>query len=331
MSLLGDEGDYYVSYLSGGGVLMLFGENPVAGAVRNGCIRTFVDDFLDGGVIGSLAHSFGPETVVSPFNGPNSVSSLLFQDAGRADDPANGSFFLTESGGGAGIVFVPSTLGSAAAGNLVVVFDVDFMVPFNTGDLQLTQNISNYGGGSTALIVYEPLDAYQLTQIVPSLQSILAGQSFAVTTITSTPVDMSSFDQVWDIRYSSACPGGVDPPPPPEPTTTYPTVRERVFALPFETNLMLFLERIEFLIQAGQGLVAGQGTDPVVAVWFSRDGGVTYGNGYTLHPGKIGEYDKRTYINRLGRGRNWVCKIRVSDPVFWAFLDCYVTMEEGTS
>jgi hypothetical protein len=119
--------------------------------------------------------------------------------------------------------------------------------------------------------------------------------------------------------------------PPAPTTTTYPTVRERVFTLPFETNLMLFLDRIEFLIQAGQGLVTGQGSDPVVAIWFSKDGGVNWGNGYTLNPGKIGETGKRTYLNRLGRGRNWACKIRVSDPVFWAFLDCYVDMTEGTS
>jgi hypothetical protein len=114
-------------------------------------------------------------------------------------------------------------------------------------------------------------------------------------------------------------------------TTTYPTVRERIFALPFETNLMLFLERIEFLIQAGEGLVTGQGSDPVVAVWFSKDGGKTYGNGYTVRPGKMGEYTKRAYLNRIGRARNWVCKIRVSDPVFWAFLDCYVDMSVGQS
>ncbi len=120
-------------------------------------------------------------------------------------------------------------------------------------------------------------------------------------------------------------------PPPTPPTTTYPTVRERIFALPFSMNLVLFLERIEFLIQAGEGLVTGQGSDPVVAVWFSKDGGKTYGNGYTVRPGKMGEYTKRSYLNRIGRARNWVCKIRVSDPVFWAFLDCYVDMSEGTS
>ncbi len=119
--------------------------------------------------------------------------------------------------------------------------------------------------------------------------------------------------------------------PPPAPTTTYQTVRERIFALPFSTNLMLFLERIEFLIQAGEGLVTGQGSDPTVGVWFSKDGGKTYGNGYILRPGKMGEYTKRSYLNRLGRARNWVCKIRVSDPVFWAFLDCYVDMEAGLS
>ncbi len=144
-------------------------------------------------------------------------------------------------------------------------------------------------------------------------------------TVTSTDPDGFTFGDVIVIE------GSPDPPPPPPATVTYPTARERVFVLPFETNLMLFLNRIEFLVQAGEGLVTGQGSDPTMEVRFSKDGGKTYGNAFLVKPGKIGEYDTRSYINRLGRARNWVCKVRVSDPVFWALLDCYADMEEGTS
>ena len=120
-------------------------------------------------------------------------------------------------------------------------------------------------------------------------------------------------------------------PPPNPPSTTFPTVRQRRFQLPFEMNRWMFLQRLELLVQAGEGLVTGQGSDPEIMVRFSRDGGKTYGTIYRVAAGKIGEYDHRSYLSRLGRGRNWVCEVTVSDPVFWAFLDCYADMEVGTN
>ncbi len=188
------------------------------------------------------------------------------------------------------------------------------------------------GGGSVShltLIPYSTIngiwtDAVALRHIINDVEGIIV--SYRIVT------QVGSYSYSWANGVADEDGTGIATFEISEPTTTtYPTVRERIFALPFSTNLMLFLERIEFLIQAGEGLVSGQGSDPVVAVWFSKDGGKTYGNGYTVRPGKMGEYTKRSYLNRIGRARNWVCKIRVSDPVFWAFLDCYVDMSEGTS
>lgn len=193
-------------------------------------------------------------------------------------------------------------------------------------------------GGSTLTLTgtfRPPVLAYvQLDGIYTAFTLVSA----STTTIVLTFSPAIATTNVCAKVYSQLCWETTAIPPPttfctttPPTVVTYPTVRERVFVLPFETNLMLFLNRIEFLVQAGEGLVTGQGSDPTMEVRFSRDGGKTYGNAFLVKPGKIGEYDTRSYINRLGRGRNFVCKLRVSDPVFWALLDCYADMEEGTS
>ncbi len=112
---------------------------------------------------------------------------------------------------------------------------------------------------------------------------------------------------------------------------TYATRRERVFSLPFDMNLWVFLQRLEILVQSGVGLSTGQGSDPKLMLSISRDGGHTYGNEMQLGVGKIGEYQARAFANRLGRGRNLVCKVACSDPVFFALLACFIDAEAGTS
>lgn len=114
-------------------------------------------------------------------------------------------------------------------------------------------------------------------------------------------------------------------------TTTYATRRLRRFSLPFDTNKQVKINRLEVLPQPGVGLSAGQGSDPVVMVRFSKDGGATWGNEIPLTIGKIGEYAHRAYMNRGPYGRNLVCEITDSDPVFSVLLDCFIDWEVGTS
>jgi hypothetical protein len=47
--------------------------------------------------------------------------------------------------------------------------------------------------------------------------------------------------------------------------------------------------------------------------------------------GKLGEYDYRAFLNRLGRARNPVVELTGSDPVFVTLLDATVDIDEGTS
>lgn len=67
--------------------------------------------------------------------------------------------------------------------------------------------------------------------------------------------------------------------------------------------------------ETGVGLTSGQGSDPMAMLQVSRDNGRTWGNEMWQAIGKIGEYFKRVWWGPLGRSRDWLFRIRVSDPV----------------
>ena len=73
-------------------------------------------------------------------------------------------------------------------------------------------------------------------------------------------------------------------------------------------------------MEAGVGLVSGQGENPKIMMSVSRDGGHTYGAEAVREFGKIGEYNRRAVWNRVGRARDWLYKFRVSDPVKTVFV-----------
>jgi hypothetical protein len=73
--------------------------------------------------------------------------------------------------------------------------------------------------------------------------------------------------------------------------------------------------RLEIELRKGPGIVTGQGSDPAILVRWSNNGGMTWGNWHTVAIGKIGEYNRRSIIRRLGAGRDRVYEFRVSDPV----------------
>jgi len=72
---------------------------------------------------------------------------------------------------------------------------------------------------------------------------------------------------------------------------------------------------LEVFIEAGVGLVTGQGSDPMAILQWSNDNGTTWGNEHWRSMGKIGETTKRVKWNRLGAGRNRAFKLTITDPV----------------
>ncbi len=75
------------------------------------------------------------------------------------------------------------------------------------------------------------------------------------------------------------------------------------------------ISQIQVDFQAGGGLVVGQGDNPVVDLQVSKDGGNSfYSVGYSSM-GKIGEYTTRSIWRALGSARDWILKLRITDPV----------------
>lgn len=90
----------------------------------------------------------------------------------------------------------------------------------------------------------------------------------------------------------------------------------------------LFCHSLEILVNSGKGLVTGQGSDPTIALYFSDDGGNTYGNVKTRSLGAIGKYKTRVRWNRLGAYRHRVYEIRVSDPINVSIIGAYAEISK---
>jgi hypothetical protein len=114
-------------------------------------------------------------------------------------------------------------------------------------------------------------------------------------------------------------------PPAPSDTVNERIRRLRRFPLPFNVSHFAIVSRLEWIIQSGMGLNAAgnpQGSDPVMQVRFSPDGGVTWGNWLQLSAGRQGQYQLRPALNQVGQFRNGLCEVVVSDPIYWYLLDC---------
>lgn len=83
----------------------------------------------------------------------------------------------------------------------------------------------------------------------------------------------------------------------------------------WEDDKYLGISQIEVDIESGVGTVSGQGVNPVVDLQVSKDGGATfYSVGYSKM-GPIGENTQRVEWRTLGAARDWVLRLRVTDPV----------------
>lgn len=95
-----------------------------------------------------------------------------------------------------------------------------------------------------------------------------------------------------------------------------PVIRE--FVLPTLNNGREFLtvDSLEFDMGTGVGLVRGQGDDPELRVYFSKDSGKTYSESFKRgRIGKVGEYLTRAKVNRFGAARQFTFKVEISDPI----------------
>ncbi len=150
-------------------------------------------------------------------------------------------------------------------------------------------------------------------------------------------------DLVWGkTMHPSRMPFWVSDPrwlPPTPPTPAYYT--EEVFMRRLRRSphvsaedTWVFYRRFQIDLDTGIGLDGAEcadGANPQVMLRWSDDDGETWSNEQWVSAGRIGEYDARAEWRRLGRGRDRVFEVVVSDPVAWMIVAAYLDLEKGTS
>jgi len=89
------------------------------------------------------------------------------------------------------------------------------------------------------------------------------------------------------------------------------------------------MNRFELILETGNGLITGQGSDPVIMLSFSDDGGRTFGNEYWGKTGKLGEFQWKVEWFVLGSFTERIIRIKTSDPVYYSIHSAVMDIEIG--
>lgn len=92
-----------------------------------------------------------------------------------------------------------------------------------------------------------------------------------------------------------------------------------------------FMSELRLDVEMGVGLATGQGSAPMCMLQVSRDNGHSFGTEKWATLGAVGEYKARARWRRLGRARDAVFRVRVSDAVKVVFLGATLMVEPGTA
>jgi len=106
----------------------------------------------------------------------------------------------------------------------------------------------------------------------------------------------------------------------------------QVATSPFSENgTSLFAGEFEATFESGVGLTVGQGSDPIVRMDFSDNGGRTFSSEFSRTIGKIGAYEQRSIWRRQGRFPvSRTIRITITDPVKANLIRLAATPELGT-
>lgn len=85
----------------------------------------------------------------------------------------------------------------------------------------------------------------------------------------------------------------------------------------------ILIHSIEVEFEAGVGVTTGQGSDPQAMLRLSFDGAHTFTNDVWRPIGKKGEYNARAVWRKLGRGRDFITEMTVTDPMPVTMLAAY--------
>ena len=92
-----------------------------------------------------------------------------------------------------------------------------------------------------------------------------------------------------------------------------------------------FFARLQLDLEAGVGTATDPGTDPQIYLRWSDDGGHTWRTPLAVSAGPAGAFRQRAIWRRLGRARDRVFEVSMTDPVKWALLAASLDATKGTS
>ncbi len=96
-----------------------------------------------------------------------------------------------------------------------------------------------------------------------------------------------------------------------------------------DEQFWFYYQQFQLDLETGLGRASGAGSDPQVFLRWSDDGGHTWSPYVAASAGPQGNYRARAIWNRLGRSRDRIFEVLVSDPIPWRLIDAYLTMNKG--
>jgi hypothetical protein len=96
-------------------------------------------------------------------------------------------------------------------------------------------------------------------------------------------------------------------------------------------RITLFYSQLKVDMETGVGTLNGQGEAPKMMLQWSTDRGHTWSTEHWIECGPLGAYRWRAIWRRLGRSRDMVFRIVVTDPIPVTLIDAYVDVTKGTS
>ena len=78
---------------------------------------------------------------------------------------------------------------------------------------------------------------------------------------------------------------------------------------------MVTISRFQVYTQVGVGRLRGQGSEPLLMMRYSVDGGHTWSNELFGDAGALGQYGIQIEWRALGQGEDWVFELASSEPI----------------
>jgi len=155
--------------------------------------------------------------------------------------------------------------------------------------------------------------------------------------VSSLPIEIEEFAQTIvklqvaqlpiEVVYPFRC--GDVVPPSPLPPTIIPIRRLRRAPHLSDREFWTFYQWLEMDVQTG--VLPPDVQHAIVTLRWSDDGGHTWSEPWPIDVGPLASYGERAIWRRLGRARDRVFEVSMTDPILWAICAAYLGLTEGTS